>query len=108
MMLHLIFEMFIGKYAPISSSALGIMGALAFAVPPIESRNLRTVLLQIEEIEHGISPDAFRSAKAALIRDARRLLKWERIWNLIGATLFVTAFLILFLNSIHCVTSNAC
>lgn len=104
-MLQFIFETIMGKYAPITAGALGILGSLALAIPPIENRNIRTVLLQLEDIGGGISDNAFRDAKKALTREARRLLKKERFWNLLGAILLVLAFVALFLNSIYCTSS---
>ena len=107
-MLHLIFEIAIAKYAPISSSALGIFAAIAFAIPAFENRGLRRVLLQIEGLGPDISSEALHDAKAALNREARRLLKKEGNWNLLGAALLAASFLILLLNSICCAGSNAC
>ncbi len=107
-MLDIIFEALIGKYASISSGAFGILGAIAFAIPAFESRGLRDVLLQIEELERGISSDAFRNAKGALIREARRLLKRERNWNLLGAGLVGAAFLVLLMNATYCAVFKVC
>jgi hypothetical protein len=94
-----------GKYAPAVSGFLGILGSIAFAIPAFESRNIRTVLLQIDDIERGISEEAFVAARRALTREARRLLAKERRWNLAGAILLVAAFLILFMNSLYCALS---
>jgi hypothetical protein len=104
-MLHWIFSALVGKYAPAVSGFLGILGSIALAIPAFASRNMRTVLLQLDDIEIGISPEAYVAAKRTLTREARRLLAKERRWNLAGAILLVSAFLILFLNAIYCAVS---
>jgi hypothetical protein len=97
-----VFDLAVGKHAGISSGALGIAGAVALAIPPIESLKLREVLLKLFAISEILSPDAFKAVKAPLLDEAKNLLARERRFNIAGAVLLILSFATLFLNSIYC------
>jgi hypothetical protein len=107
-MLELLFDIFIGKYAVMVSGALGILGSVALALPPIESLHVRVVLLQLDGIQEGLSEEAYKNAKHGLTSEARRLLKRERRLNMIGAFLLIAAFVILFTNATYCTVTGTC
>jgi hypothetical protein len=101
-MLGLLFDLTVGKYAVALSAALGILGSLSLALPPIFSLRLRRVSLQLERLGKAISADATEAAKQRLTREMRAELAREVIWNLAGALLLVLAFAFLFANSFYC------
>jgi hypothetical protein len=101
-MLHFLFDVFVGQYAPILSGALGISGSIALAVPPISSGDLRLVQLQLDEIEGKIPPISHRDVKREVVREARKLLTREKYWNFVGAALLFLAFAVLLANGTYC------
>jgi hypothetical protein len=101
-MVRFLFDLFVGHYAPIFSGALGIAGSFALAVPPIRNNNLRSVTLQLDQIENKISKTAHEAAKSRLTEKEKKFLSDERRWNLFGAVLLLAAFAVLFSNSVYC------
>jgi hypothetical protein len=106
-MLHFAFELLIGKYAAGTAGLLGVLGSIALAIPAFESRDIRIVLLQIDDLQAADSEGALVDARRALTREARRLLARERHWNMAGAALLILAFSLLFLNAVYCAISPA-
>lgn len=97
----LVFDIFVGRYAPLVSGVCGLCGSLALAWAPIATARLREVFLQFGEIDSKVDPKARDDARGALTREARQLLAVEKRINLAGAVFLVAAFAILIANSIY-------
>jgi hypothetical protein len=97
-----VFDFLVGKHAVIVSSILGLVGAAALAVPPIESLSMREVMLKWFRIGDDVEARAAKSTKEALIAEARHLLQRERVFNILGAGFLFLSFAVLLANRVYC------
>lgn len=101
MLFALLFDVFVGQYASITSGALGLCGSIAFAVPPIKSWAIRKAALKREKLESSERfGEAARRAAPVVTENLQHELIAERRCNLTGASLLFCSFLTLILHAV--------
>ena len=97
----MLWDLFVGAYAPVLSGVCGLVGSACLAIPPIRSWGLRNAALTFQKLTGSRLFDrAAQRGQRVATGKLRQELKLERIFNFAGAASLFAAFLLLILHAL--------
>jgi hypothetical protein len=97
----MVFDILVGKHAPLLASVFGLLGSICLAIPPIKSWGIRKAALTFDKLKNSrLFGTAAKRGRSVANGNLSSELNSERGFNLAGAAFLFLSFLLLILHAL--------